>query len=103
MIKVLIKYKKNEIKEFEIKGHANAPRTKNNHDLICASVSAVAYGILNSLNDDYIKVKIEDGYILIKVNKHTSENNLILEVLKTSLKTIEEDNSKYISIKEEEV
>ena len=101
MIKVIIKRKTEKINELTIKGHAKSNIKSSEFDLVCAGVSAVVYGILNSLDQNLIANWIKDGFVFIKVNKYSEYNNIILETLKTSLKTIEEEYEKYISIKEE--
>ncbi|NQX83367.1 MAG: ribosomal-processing cysteine protease Prp [Mycoplasmataceae bacterium] len=103
MIKILIKKtNNNHIKEFTIKGHANSNTIKQDKfDLVCSAVSAVVYGILNSLDINKINVEISNGLVNIKIKEYSKENELILNVLKTSLQTIENKHKKYIFIKEE--
>ncbi len=98
MIKAVFTKENNHYKEFEITGHANsAPHGK---DLVCAAASAVVFGILNSLNDNDVDINVEDNLITIK-NISTKENTqTIIRTLSTSLKTIEEQHSDHIKVKD---
>jgi|GEM_PF-2281713 len=100
MIKVIIKRNAKEFSEITIKGHANS-NINNEFDLVCSGVSAVVYGVLNSLDDNLVDIKVKDGFVSIIVKKFSKDNNIILKVLKTSLETIAQEYKKYISIKEE--
>ncbi|BDU67622.1 MAG: hypothetical protein TYPL_2750 [Candidatus Tyloplasma litorale] len=100
MIKVDILKSNNKIKEFSIKGHANAKIGNSKFDLVCAGVSSVVYGILNSLELDFLNIEIKNGYVNIIVNSFSNKNEIILNTLEISLKTIEENNEKHIKIKE---
>lgn len=101
MIKIIIIKKNEYIKEFIIKGHANSAKKLEEFDLVCAGVSAIVMGILNSLNLKDINVEIKDGLVSIVINNFSEENEFILNILRTSLITIEESYRKHISIKEE--
>ena len=101
MIKVKInKTTKGHINEFIISGHANSS-SDNKYDLICAGVSAISIGILNSLDMNKVDVEMKDGFISINVKEFSKDNEFTLNILKKSLETIKEDNGKHISIKEE--
>ncbi len=105
MIKITINRNDNLISKVEISGHANSD--KHGQDLVCAGVSAVAVGVLNTLVQyDFLKedmgiLQMKEGYINIEVKKHSKEITMILETLVTSLETITESNKKYIQIKTE--
>lgn len=101
MVKVLINKNNEYTKEITIKGHANSNINENDFDLVCAGVSAVVYGILNSLDENMINIKISDGFVNIKIKEFSKENDLIMNVLEKSLRTIEEGHKKYVSIREE--
>lgn len=102
MIKVVIKRTNDEVTYILIKGHAYSG--VSGHDLVCAGVSAVAIGALNSLSEDALafKTKVSDGLVeitpLYRPNEH---DKIVLEVLITSLKTIEESYSQFLKIREE--
>lgn len=102
MIKVVVKKIEEEVLGIRISGHAYSGEP--GHDLVCAGVSSVVFGILNSLKDieTGFKVSISEGLVEIKpLYRPSLENKIILSVLMTSLKTIEENYGKYIAIREE--
>jgi uncharacterized protein YsxB (DUF464 family) len=100
MIYVNIKEdKEKHVKEILISGHANSKLNTNGNDLVCAAVSGITYGILNSLNDKKLDVSINEGFVNIKVNLYDLENERALRILINSLKTIEDKNKKNITIK----
>ena len=101
MIKVLIKEQDNHFKSLVIKGHANsAPHGK---DLVCAAVTAVAIGGLNNLkNVKNFKIEIKEGLISVEAIEEIIEHDeIVMETLICGLKTIEEENGDFISIKKE--
>ena len=99
MIKVLIKREEKEFKSLEIKGHANS--AEYGKDLVCAAVSAVVTGALNNLeNPNDFNIKLEEGYSLVEAQKTVSSHDeIVLETLIVSLKTIEESYGKFIQVK----
>lgn len=102
MIKVEIEKIKTKVKKVTISGHAKSA-TKG-EDLVCAGVSAISFGILNTLNKidpDNVEIKVNENKIAIITLKNTKEIDLILETLIIQLKTIEIEYSKYIKIKGE--
>ena len=101
MVKVLIKKTNEYIKQFIVKGHTNAKVGQSEFDLVCAGVSAVTIGIINSLDSKKVDIEVSDGFVEIKVNEFSKENEFTLKILKTSLQTIEESYRNHISVKEE--
>ena len=107
MIKVIIKQKNNNIIDFEISGHAGSAELGN--DLICAAVSTISTGVLNTLDykgfikDDICRYEIRDGYVKIEVVNSNNDIQVILETLEITLKTIEESSINYIKISKVEV
>lgn len=64
MIKVIIETKNGSIVKGEIKGHANFSES---NDIVCASVSAVAFAILNGIENVAgitFGYEQKDGYLL---------------------------------------
>lgn len=109
MIKVNIyRNKSGHITAFELTGHANSG--PHGHDLVCAAVSAVAFGMTNAVmklseiepiidqggQGGYLKVTLPDEVADEQFEKAT----LLLEGMLTSLVTIERDYDQYISISE---
>ena len=100
MIKVEITREKNDIKSIEIKGHSKA--AEYGFDLVCAATSALITSCFNSLNDvSKFDLILDEGYSLIEVIDVIDEHDkVVLEVIEKGLKTIAEDNKKFIKIKE---
>lgn len=106
MINVIVEYNRKQISTITVEGHANAGR--HGEDLVCAAVSAVTFGSVNSIlelttvkliidmNDDggFLRFSVPDG-----ISEEQEKNvQLLLKALMVSLKTIELDNKKYINI-----
>ncbi len=99
MIKVLIKYEEKKFKLLEVKGHAmSAPKGE---DLVCAATSAVVIGGFNNLSEpDNFKIELKEGYASLEAIKPiSSHDEIVIETLIAGLKTIAEDNDKFIQIK----
>ncbi len=102
MIKVVIEKNKAKVKKVTISGHAKF--SKKGEDIVCAGVSAISFGILNTLNKvdpENVEINVTENKIAITTLKNTKEIDLILETLIIQLKTVEIDYSKYIQIKGE--
>ena len=99
MIKVLINYEENKFKSLEVKGHANSG--PYGQDLVCAAVSAILTGGANSLeNKKGFDIKLLEGEALIKaIDTVSSHDEIVLETIITSLRTVEESYGKFIQIK----
>lgn len=93
---------------FELSGHANSG--PYGYDLVCAAVSAVAFGMTNAVIElteiePIIDQGGQGGYLKVVLpDKLTDETlvkaGLLLEGMLVSLKTIERDYGQYISISE---
>ena len=104
MISVKVTLKDSSITELEVKGHAES--AEYGKDLVCAGVSSITTGLLNALDSlcpDTCELQLSSGYVSVKVNQFTEENQLILKVGKIQLETIELSNKKFIRIKKVEV
>jgi len=107
MIKVHIqRTEEGKIKSFTLSGHANF--AKRGQDIVCAGVSAVSFGVVNSIialtnvnplikqgeNGGYLRCElptIEDTLVEEKVQ-------LLLEGMIVSLQTIEKEYGQYVQI-----
>jgi uncharacterized protein YsxB (DUF464 family) len=100
MIKVLITRANDTVTGVTVSGHAQS--AEYGKDIVCAGVSAVTTGVANTLvNHDFLKVGTIDfktGYVSIHSSHMTSEHQLILETLITTLENIEESYGTYIKI-----
>ena len=99
MIKVLIKKEEKKFVSLEVKGHAKS--ADQGQDLVCAGVSSVLTGGLNSLeNPQDFDIELSEGYCsVVAKNSVSSHDGVVLETIITSLKTIEESYGKFIQIK----
>ena len=99
MIKVLIKREENKFISLEVKGHANS--AEQGRDLVCAGVTAILAGGFNNLESPKsFELKLEEGYALAKAIKEVSSHDeIVLETIICSLKTMEEGWPQFISIK----
>ena len=99
MIKVLIKREENKIISIEVKGHAKS--AEQGKDLVCAGVTSILAGGFNSLeNPKSFELKLEEGYALAKAIKEVSSHDeIVLETIITSLRTMEESWPQFINIK----
>ncbi|MCP3025545.1 ribosomal-processing cysteine protease Prp [Halobacillus sp. A5] len=106
MINVSVYRSQDLINGFEITGHAESG--PYGHDLVCAAVSAVSFGAVNSLIslcdiEPDITQGGEGGYLQVKLPRHLNEEvfnkaQLLLEGMLVSLQTIENDYHEYIKI-----
>ena len=102
MIKVLIKKRQSNILSIKVTGHANS--AEYGRDLVCAGVSTVGIGILNTLDKkgyltSSIDYEMNEGFMNIEVTDWNKEIQLILETFEISLMTIEESYPDYIKIR----
>ncbi|SDB96128.1 hypothetical protein SAMN05421734_103157 [Pelagirhabdus alkalitolerans] len=98
----------NNIIAFELSGHAGSG--PYGYDLVCAAVSAVAFGMTNAVIkhseiEPIVDQGGEGGYLKVELPEQLTEAQaqkaaLLLEGMLTSLETIERDYSQHISISE---
>ena len=100
MIKVNIEKNKTKIISLTISGHSNYD--EKGKDIVCAGVSAIVVGGLNSLiieEKTAIDYECKEGYSYVFVKNIDNDNiQKILEVITTQLYTIEESYPKFIKI-----
>ncbi len=100
MISIKITFNENVISSILIQGHAN--QNIHGKDIVCAGVSAIVYGSINSIDDlltkEDILFDLKDGYSFIEVKHDSYELQLLLNMMITQLKTLEESYPKYIKI-----
>ena len=99
MITANFNYKNNLVISYEISGHAYAGEP--GEDLVCAAVSAVSFGLTNSiinLDESELAITMEDGYLNVDNVPVTHDAQVLIEGMITSLKTIEEANFQYITV-----
>src|SRR5690625_4841335 len=106
MIKATVFRTGNEITAFKLTGHAESG--PYGFDLVCAAVSAVSIGTVNAaavLAEADLDVKQGDdgGYLYVRIPDSPSEERmeklqLLFEGMIISLKSIEEEYSKFIKV-----
>ena len=99
MIKVAVSGAKNQIEQFVVSGHALSD--KFGKDLICASVSAITFGLINMLDEkkrSEVKIKVTDD-ISVTVLKNSEELQTILKTGIFQLKYLAEKYPQNITIK----
>lgn len=108
MINVQVTKERELIKKISVDGHADY--AEHGSDIVCAGVSAVVIGILNSIDklDDDVVFDIsmsEDitGHITYRSINSTDKEQLLLNSLIISLQTIEENYLEFIKIDIREV
>ena len=103
MIKIQINKTNNKYSSLVVSGHSNYD--EHGKDIVCAGVSAIVVGGLNSLgieNKKSISYRVDDGYVNLDVLDIENDNiQLIMNVIVVQLRTIEESYKKYIKIFEE--
>ncbi len=100
MTHVTVKKANGYISEIEIKGHALSG--KYNHDIVCAGISTVVFGICNSLEElstyDTNQIIFQDDMIKIPNLIDQKDIQIICEVMIVQLQTIQRSYPKYIEI-----
>ncbi|MFD2612578.1 ribosomal-processing cysteine protease Prp [Paenibacillus gansuensis] len=107
MIRVLIRRRQEDrsISGYTVTGHALY--ADPGKDIVCAGVSAVAVGTVNSIEalaSEGLETEMEDGFLRVEVplleGDAQERAQLLLESMVVMLKTIKESYGKYISIQE---
>ncbi|MDO4813866.1 MAG: ribosomal-processing cysteine protease Prp [Gemella sp.] len=108
MINVLIEKKEDIVKLLSVDGHADFAELGS--DIVCAGVSAVVIGIINSIDilDDDVVFDVsanedETGHITYRSLESTVKEQLLLNSMVISLQAIEENYSDFIKIETREV
>ena len=107
MIRVKVKRDKGQIKSFQLKGHAESGPV--GHDLVCAAVSGLTFGAVNSVLElcdvplEIDQAGSEGGYLKVTMGDNSSSSDLekanwLFEGMLISLKTVENDYGQHISI-----
>ena len=99
MITAKFEYKGEDIVAYEISGHASSDSPGK--DLVCAGVSAVAFGLTNALIGlglDEDRVQLDDGYLRVDTTNADEDMNALIYGLIVSLETIEREHDEYLSV-----
>lgn len=106
MIHVGVSHSDKKITSLEISGHAESG--PYGHDLVCAGVSAVSFGLVNAVHElSDVKLDIREeggsGYLYIGVpmdlpDEQMKEVQLLLQGMLVSLRTIEHEYGDFLQI-----
>ncbi|MCF0111220.1 MAG: ribosomal-processing cysteine protease Prp [Erysipelotrichaceae bacterium] len=103
MVKVHVTLHNGSIQSLRIQGHADS--APYGQDLVCAGTSAVAIGLLNALNElaeGCCDLEMNQS-IQVTVNQSTETVQNVLQCGLIQLQTLEDQYSKFIQIKKQEV
>ncbi|NBJ65407.1 ribosomal-processing cysteine protease Prp [bacterium c-19] len=104
MIRIDIERKQKMILKITISGHANAD--VKGKDLVCAGVSCIAVGALNALSEQCpnCDLRMKKGFIEITNNLLSDHDaQVMLEMLRVQLVTMQESYKNYIQVTDQEV
>jgi len=97
MIKVTFKMEDDHYTYLSVKGHADSD--EYGKDLICASVSSIMFGLMNSLDQiKDVEVKELTNHIEIINESKKDKIDNYLELVLFQLKTIEESYGEFIKV-----
>lgn len=107
MIEVTVRRTENRIDEIEISGHANAG--KYGSDIVCSAVSAISFGILNSIYPllgivpEVEQAEQGGGFLRWSLyhpedEKLHEKQQLLAESMAIALFAVAQQNGKFISI-----
>ena len=99
MVTAKFEYAGEDVASYEISGHAMSDDI--GRDLVCAGVSAVAFGLTNALIGlglDEERVKLDDGYLRVDTRDADEDMNALIYGLIVSLETIEREHDEYLSV-----
>lgn len=94
---IKIKIKEDEI---TIKGHSGY--SEEGSDIVCASVSSISITTVNallSIDEDCIEYIDNDGYLNIKIKKHSDIIDKLINNMINLFKELEKEYNKYIEIR----
>lgn len=104
MTKIKFLRKNGHFVSFELSGHTG--KAKAGSDVLCSAISTASQmavvGITEVANVD-AKVKINDGFLSLQLNKATPQTDLIITTLFKTLENICEDEKKYVKLEVEDV
>lgn len=97
---ITVKYvtEKKQFKSITVTGHALS--NVKGKDLVCAAVSAVTIGCINALkNPQDFHIIVAEGHVDVQALRNILDHDqIVLETMLISLKSIEESYANYIKI-----
>ena len=103
MIKVLISAKDNNIKQINIKGHADYD--DYGKDIVCSSVSSITITTVNAIlmfDKNYISYNEKKDNFEIVINENNNITNKLIDNMINLLTELSQDYPKNIKIEEED-
>lgn len=103
MIKVLISVKDNNIKQINIKGHADYD--DYGKDIVCSSVSSITITTVNAIlmfNKNYVSYNEKKDNFEIIINENNDITNKLIQNMINLLTELSQDYPKNIKIEEED-
>jgi uncharacterized protein YsxB (DUF464 family) len=103
MIKVLISAKDNNIKQINIKGHADYD--DYGKDIVCSSVSSITITTVNAIlmfDKNYISYNEKKDNFEIIINENNEVTNKLIQNMINLLTELSQDYPKNIKIEEED-
>ena len=103
MIKVLISAKNNNIKQINIKGHADYD--DYGKDIVCSSVSSITITTVNAIlmfDKNYISYNEKKDNFEIIINENNDVTNKLIQNMINLLTELSQDYPKNIKIEEED-
>ena len=103
MIKVLISAKDNNIKQINIKGHADYD--DYGKDIVCSSVSSITITTINAIlmfDKNYISYNEKKDNFEIIINENNEVTNKLIQNMINMLTELSQDYPKNIKIEEED-
>lgn len=105
MVKVKVVFQQDKILEVDINDHADS--NIHGQDLVCAGVSCISVGILNTLNElyeDACDLLMDEAHVRIVVKDKMNEGiQIVLKTMYIQLLTMEENYGEFIKITKVEV
>ncbi len=100
MIEVVLTAGKSQICAVSISGHSGS--AERGKDLVCAAVSAIVFGTCNALDElgSSAECIVRDNWIEIRGLGADELTQTIIQTMIIQLKTVQEDNSRFLNIKE---
>ena len=89
------------LRSIEVRGHSGS--ADHGHDLVCAGVSSIVFGLCNAV-DTLIhenEIVINENYISISIPHPNQDTEFVMRTGLIQLETMEESYSQYIKIKME--
>ena len=99
MTEISIKKNNNQIDQITINGHSGYKEYGS--DIVCSSISSIAITSINAIlkvDEESLKWEQKDGYLDVKVLKHTDVIDLLLENMIELLDDLSKQYKNYIKI-----